>query len=168
MESLQEAIGRKLRWRQTRVFRRHYDLLAGGETVGELARENLLGTRIRARVLAETWEFDRGRFPYRAITFRREGSDVEVGVFRRGLFTARLELAGGKSYRFKRTRWWGRESAFLDREDHPLVRFRVGFNPFLASAEVRVARRADALPELGLLVAAGFYLLVLRRGRSSD
>jgi hypothetical protein len=163
MKPIRDCIGRALRWTQPRVFKREYELRAGGDLLATLGYEGFLGRAARAEAAEGVWTLNQAGFPVSRTVVRREGSDVELAAYSRRWRGGTLEFAGGRVFTSKSLRFWPPEWGFTDREGHVLVRFRSEWNPFKASARVVIERRADGLEELPLLLLVGWHAAILAR-----
>jgi len=159
-----EAISqRTVRWVQPKVFRRAYELRAGEQPVGSLQFEKTLSSLATAKLAAWEWGFEREGLWSRRLRVCQAGSKGNLAVFQsdwRG--NGVLTLADGGSVAWKRQNFWGTEWAFLTPSGQAMVGFKreVGLK---MAARVTLRRAYADRPETPLLMALGWYLIVLRR-----
>lgn len=170
MRSVLELAGAQLTWRQPRLFVRSFELSNGdGQVLARLQWRNLFTDRASAECAEGRWEFRRAGLFSRRVVIQREGSDVEAGVFTRGFFGGKLELAGGHEYRVRLLRFWPRRWAVVDGSDRQLIRVEVAFRLFKDRARITVAPEAAQNPDIPLLVLFSWFHIVhvRHRGESS-
>jgi hypothetical protein len=166
MQALQAFWDSELAWTRSRPYSRHYRLMAGEEVLATLDREGWFGGRATGEAADGRWAFRRTGFLPRRTVVRETKGGTEVATFRdRWIGGGTLELAGGRTFRLVRVGFWRPVWVFRDADDHDLIHFRRTFGR--RNARVSVDSDARKLPELSLLVAAGWYQLVLSSERAA-
>ena len=172
MRCIGEATGQELLWGRGRVRGREYELRAGGEILATLGWQR--GSLAIARVANGCWSFKRAGLCHPRVTVRTVGTDSEVATYHAG-WTGHgvLELGQGHRFQWAAADFWRSQWAWQGDDGSTLVRFQSTRAPgglggqAGPGARVEVEPAAVALPELALLVALGWYLLVLL-ARESD
>jgi hypothetical protein len=171
MQSLEQAIGRELRWRPRSAFSRTYDLVdpgtEGGGPFATLAWRPglLLAGPAAARSGDGDWDFRRLGLVRGRILVTAAGGGSTVGTLSRYWRRAVLRLEGGGEYTWRREALWSRARRFEDANGVPVVRLRPALWPPAGSARVEVEASAAPATERALLACLGWYLTVLERGR---
>jgi len=152
--------GGPLVWTQPKALPREYQLTRGEEPVGWLRFQKPFGSLATAEVGSHSWTFKREGFFHPRATVRTPGSDANLAVFRPNWSgTGVVELSGGRVIRWHRTSFWKSEWSFLERDDRPLLLFKQHTGLMKISALVESESATE--PELPLLAALGWYLLLL-------
>jgi hypothetical protein len=162
MRAIREAAPSNLSWQQPRAMKAEYELRAGDELLATLSKSGAFGTPMDAEIGASRFTLKTEGFLRSRITVREAGATGEPAAFGRNGFLGggQLVLPDGRSYRWKRTSFWGGRWAFLDDSDRSLVSF-TSRNRFLrAGCDVEIAPGVLARPELPVLVVLGWYLLL--------
>ena len=153
-------------WIQPARFRPRWELRCGDAPVATLgAGGSLFGPGV-ATFAHEAWEF-RMRFPG-GIAVKRAGEAEPWGLYRPGwLSGGRFERAGESALLWRRQDFWMRRWAFLSEEQQPLVRFVVRPSFLRSNASLEFEDAARTLPDLPVLLALGWILVLhSRRGHS--
>lgn len=163
MRKLRES-DREMRWVQPEQRERRFELRSGDDVVARLDWQKMLGTLATARTAAGEWTFKRSGFLSPRVTARAPGSDADVAIFVPAVNgNGTLETVGRK-FAWKNVSFWGNSWAFLSQDGKPLVTFKpgCGLDTILRlETQVSVAPDAAGLPELPLLLALGWYLMML-------
>jgi len=141
-------------------MRREYQLARGEELVGGLRFEKSFGSLATAEVASHTWTFKREGFFHPRATVRSPGSTTNLAVFQPNWSgTGILEFSSGRQIRWNRTSFWKSEWSFVERDDRPLLLFKQHTGLMKISALLESQNGSE--PELPLLAALGWYLLIL-------
>ena len=147
-------------WTQPKTLRREYQLARGEELVGWLRFEKSFGSLASAEVASQGWTFKREGFFHPRATVRTPGSDANLAVFRPNWSgTGAVEFSGGRMIRWHRTGFWKSGWSFLERDDRPLLHFKQ--HTGLMKISALLESESPTEPELPLLAALGWYLLLL-------
>ena len=151
-----------LAWAQPKTMSRAYELRSADSAAGYLRFEKSCGSLASAEVASQKWTFKRTGFLAPSITVRSANREADLAVFRphwgRG---GTLHFADGHQAQWRCTNFWGSEWAFLGNDNHSIVRFRHHEGFFKASAQLEFEPSSAALPDFPLLVALGWYLMIL-------
>lgn len=160
MRRIREVSDRPMRWSRPRLLERRYTLQAGDDLLAVLRWESLFSCQAVAETADGTWVLQRTGFFRSRVVVRAVGSDTEVATVRAGWSgTGEIQASDHRRYRWRKAGFWS-PFWFLEGEDGlPLVEFERAF--LRRAAAVRVQPSAGAIPDLALLVALGWYLLVL-------
>ena len=187
MRLIQEAADQELSWRQPSVLRQEFELRAGEETLATLRWQKAFGSLALAEAADGRWTFKRAGFWQPRVTVRAAGSDVDIAVFKPEGWSGggALTTERGSTFRWAGKGLWRSQWTWHGPDDVELVRFTGGQGlktegwmtlAAVAATLPEVAQLDDlyrpvpegervppaaALPELGLLVTLGWYLLVL-------
>lgn len=160
MNGLDERAGGELLWTPTKGVQRSYDLRAGEETLGTLRWER--GTLAAADLGDDHWTFKREGFWHPRVTVRAAGSTTDLAIFRPGWSGAgTLELSPARSVQWRAANMWHSQWAWHEADGRPLLHFKSRQGWTRHEASVTIEPAAVGSPELPLLAALGWYLLVL-------
>jgi hypothetical protein len=149
-------------WTQPSALRRQYELKNGDEIFGRLTFQKSCGSLVSAAVASQSWTFKREGFLSPRVTVRAPNSDVNLAVFHpKWTGSGVLEFSDGRQIPWRNTSFWGNEWAFLQGENRPLICFKQHDGLFKISARLEVDPAGAALPDLPLLAALGWYLMLL-------
>jgi hypothetical protein len=149
-------------WTQTKPLGRSYDLRSGDSLVGHLRFDNPCGSLACAEVRSENWTFKRVGFLAPRITVRAGNSAVDLAVFRPywgGGGT--VDVVGRGQFLWKCVNFWRSKWAFVRTDNSPILQFSHQGVFSNASAKLEVEPSCLDFPELFLLVALGWYLMIL-------
>jgi hypothetical protein len=148
-----------------------YALHSGQGVFGKLQLTEKDGTRALAESADGRWMFEKKWFPTNKVLLRLPNSDSEFAVFKTKVFEKRssLEFRDGHVFYWMTTNFWHNKYRFIDTYNQELICFSRHSNPFAAIAmakalsrgRVKIENRALGIPEIGLLVLLGCYLMVL-------
>jgi hypothetical protein len=162
MKSLAEIGERELVWRQPHFGTRRFELCAGDDVVAHLTWERALGSLAVAEAFGDRYTFKRTGFLHPQATIRREGSDINLGVFTPAFGgSGPLKLANAPPYRWAATSFWSTRWAWLVDEEHPAVSFAPTMGFIRREAVVTLEPGACERGEAALLVLFGWYLMLL-------
>lgn len=161
MRTIQDAAPSNLSWQQPQALRREYELRAGDELLATLRKTSTFGSAMDAEIGASRFTLKPEGFLHSRITVQEAGAAGEPAIFQSGFWGGgRLLLPDGRSYRFKKTSFWGSRWAFVDDSGRPLVSFKSRNRLFRTGCAVEIGSGALALPELPILALLGWYLLL--------
>jgi hypothetical protein len=173
MQSLEQAIGRELRWEPRSAFSRTYDLVdprtEGGEPFATLVWRPglLLGGPAEARSGDGAWRFRRRGLVRGTVLVTAEGGETPLATLRIYWRRAVLRLEGGRVFTWRRESFWRSAWRFEDANGTPVVRIRRALWPPAGAARVEIEASAAPASERALLACLGWYLTVLDRSRSA-
>jgi hypothetical protein len=149
-------------WAQPKALRREYQLKNDDELVGQLRFEKSYGSLATAEVASQNWTFKREGFLHPRVTVRTLNSDANLAVFHPSWSGGGVvEFPDGRQIRWRHASFWRSEWAFVQGEDRQLLLFKQheGFLKISARLEFDPANAAS--PDLPLLAALGWYLMLL-------
>ncbi|HKD50432.1 MAG TPA: hypothetical protein VKB90_06530 [Candidatus Acidoferrum sp.] len=149
-------------WAQPKAMSRAYELRSPDSPVGYLRFEKPCGSLATAEVASRKWTFKRAGFLAPRVTVRSANPEAEIAVFRpHWSGGGTLHFADGHHAQWRCTNFWGSQWAFLGSDNHVVVGFRHHEGLFKASAQLQFEAPSVALPDFPLLVALGWYLMIL-------
>jgi hypothetical protein len=167
MQSLQEAIGRELRWKPRSAFSRTYDLVDpqadGGTPFATLVwRPGLLmGGPAEARSGDGCWRFRRRGFLRGRVFVMPEEGESPLATLREHWRHGRMRFEDGREFIWRRESLWGLAWRFEDANGTPVVRIRRALWPPAGAARVEIESSAAEAGDRALLACLGWYLVVL-------
>lgn len=152
-----------LLWTRPRTFKREYELRAGDELLSTLRWQKACSSLARAESVGGSWTFKRSGCFSQTVTARVSGSEADAAVFRPGWWSGgTLLFSDGRCYRWLHTSFWRSEWAFVEEGDQSLIHFKSRFAFWTQAAEVKVVPGTVTVPDLFLLIALGWYLMLLQ------
>jgi hypothetical protein len=142
-------------------MRREYELRAGGEIAATLKLHGALNPMAVAETRDGSWTFRREGLLQNRMTIRSTVTGEALGTFRKSNWSSsgELELASGRKYQVTPNGWMSRLQ-ITAADGQPVLRFH-STGVFNSSSHVEVSPTAGTLPELPLLVSAGWYLFLM-------
>lgn len=160
MHSLTEVADQDLLWTPSPGQKKTYELRAGEEIMGTVRFER--SSLATAEVSGASWTFKREGFWHPRVTIRLAGSATNLAIFRPGWMGAgTLELPPTRQIHWRSAGFWQSSWTWQEADGRPLVHFKSRHKWAKMEGEVAVEPVATDLAELPLLVALGWYLLVL-------
>ncbi len=170
MQPMASFVRTPLYWVQPKTFDRWFELRAGDQVVATLGWETSCGSLARGSTAQGSWTFKRVGFLNPRVTVRQSGSEIDVAVFwPRWLGDGTLELASGAVFRWQSTNFWGTDWMFSAGDGTPLLALKEGSKEgklsdmFKTQSLVEIHPEAYDVPDIGLLVLVGWYLMILRQ-----
>jgi len=150
-----------LEWRQPKTMVRDSELAADDRVIGALTFRSRWGTLATAAIGSACWTFKRVGFLRPRVQVRECGSDDPIAEFGNATWAGggTLTLRGGRGFRMT-TNWWNTKWEVQDLDGRVLLRFDYG-GAFRLRAHVKISHEARAQPELPLLVALSWYLVIM-------
>jgi hypothetical protein len=149
-------------WTQPKALGREYHLSSADELVGRLRFEKSFGSLATAEVASQHWTFKREGFLHPRVTVRAPNSDVNLAVFRPSWSGGGvLEFPDGRRIGWRHTSFWRSEWSFVEGEDRQLLLFKQHEGFLKISARLEFDPGAAAAPDLPMLAALGWYLMLL-------
>lgn len=151
----------QLEWRQRKSLSRDGELLMDGRAIGSLAFRGSMGTLATAAIGDACWTFKRVGFFQQRVEIRECGADTPLAQFVNATWSGggTLTVSGGRTFKAT-TNFWSTKWQVEDADGRVLLRFDYG-GVFKRRANVKVASEARAVPELALLIALSWYLVVM-------
>ncbi|HNQ78283.1 MAG TPA: hypothetical protein PK747_04690 [Acidobacteriota bacterium] len=169
MNKIEQATGAELRFVEPKAFKESFELRSGPGLMGKLIFGSSMGTLATAETASGIWTFKRVGFLDPRVTIRVAGKEEDIAVFAPRFWGGgNLELRDGRGFKWRSINFWSTRWGFTDRREMPVVDFIPGnaepglSGIFKHEAEVKVDGSAWSLPELPLLIMAGWYLMVLQ------
>jgi hypothetical protein len=161
MRKIVSLIDRELKWSQPRALKQEYALHAGDELAATLIFPNSLRCAATGQSADGSWDFNREGPFHTRIVVRNTGSPEEIAAFKKPAWKACgiLELPDGRTYRTA-SNFWASRYCFIDSEEQPIVDLK-NCGVLHRAANVTIAGRAAAIPELPMMVMLAWYLDVL-------
>jgi hypothetical protein len=172
MEWLNVTPGIRPYWSQPKVLERTFELREGDHLLGTLHFAKSWGSLATASLAAGEWTFKRTGYFRPRVTVRRRGQEADLAVYQPKVWGSEgeLQFAGGRSSGWRSANFWATQYAFLDSVGRALVTFKPGAEDkkwsdvFKFQALVEIDPSAHGLEELPLLLALGWYLMILHHG----
>jgi len=147
---------------------RAYELRSADSPVGYLRFEKPYGSLASAEVASQKWTFKRAGFLAPRVTVRSASPEAEIAVFcPHWSGGGTLHFADGHQAQWRCTNFWGSQWAFVGSDSRVLVGFSHHEGLFKASAQLQFEESSAALPDFPLVVALGWYLMILAADDSS-
>jgi len=154
MKSIREGAGQDLQWTRANHWKRAFELHAGAELLARFYPQQ--GTHAMIGEAADGhWAFKRRSSWNADIVITEFASQAEIAVVKRGRKKS-IAFSDGRLFTLNKPGFWRNQWVWLNEEGTPLLHFQHGNHLMLEPA-------ALALPELSLLVIAGWYLIVLQQ-----
>jgi hypothetical protein len=151
-----------LLWTQPKAMRREYQLANGDELIGWLRFEEIFGSRASAEVASQKWMFKKEGLFRPRVNVRIPNSDANLAAFHLNWSgSGHLEYPDGRQIHWRRTSFWRPDWIFVQGENRPLLRFKQRIGLLRISARVEFDPADASMPDLPMLVALGWYLLLL-------
>jgi len=173
MRSLQEAIGRELRWKPRSLLSRFHDLVDPQSDDGEpyATLHWRPGLMMRGPAEAESgdgrWRFrPRGLWRGQVLVLAPD-DDASVATLRRFWRRSVLRFEDGREFVWRRQSWWSCSWRFEDGNGTAVVRLRGSFPIPRATARVEIDSSAAPVETRALLTCLGWYLIILARRRAA-
>lgn len=161
LNSLTTGSYHKLEWRQLKGLRRDAELKADDRALGTMTFRSEFGTLATARIGDDCWTFKRVGFFQQRVQVRECDSTDPIGEFLNATWKGggTLIMRGGKTFKAT-SNVWSTKWEVQDDSGRVLLRFDYG-GVFKLSAKIKVMAQARQLPELPLLIALSWYLIVM-------
>lgn len=164
-----------LEWTQPKAMERLFELRSGERVLASLEFQSSFGSLAVAACGEERWTFKRVGFFRPRVTIRREGEQKDLAVYRPKWTSSEgtLEFFGGQTYVFQTANFWATRYVLASADGQVLVSYQSGLEEnhlkdiFKSQARVEIDPAAANLPELPLLVCAGWYLIILHKDDSA-
>jgi hypothetical protein len=151
-----------LAWNQPSAMQREYDLQAGDKFVGHLRFEKSFGSLASAKVDNQEWTFKREGFLHPRVTVRVPNSPADVAVFHATWSGGgTVSLTDGHEVDWRCTNFWKSEWSFSAKNGQLLIRFHRQTGILKVSAQMEIDSAGADSPDLRLLIALGWYLMLL-------
>ncbi len=162
MKPFSGSFDRDWDWKRPHMWRRQYELRAGGELIARLESRSVLGGSMWGETSSGSWQVRhvgllRGRSLVTA-----DGAAKPAAEFRPRWFGAgEVVTASGRTYRWHRADFWGQRWELVD--SGGLTHLSFARSPAFLTLDTRVQVSASARhdAELEPLVLLGYYLLLL-------
>jgi hypothetical protein len=166
MISVASLAGREFVWEKSPEVKRAREIVIDGESWCRLRRVKMFGSLVSVESKAGSWTLKRVGFFRTRITIRRADSDQDFGIYTPS-FTwcgsaGMVQIQGQRAYRWGPTKSLGREHAFFDASETPLLRFRGSPRKCRMTFEPKTE-----VSDLPLLAALGYYILLLHEEDSA-
>jgi hypothetical protein len=159
MKPISEAYDQDLQWKRANWWKRAFDLHSDDEVLAKFYPQketrSMIGEAADGR-----WSFKRRSFWNGDIVVTDLASQAEIAVVKRGRNKS-LAFSDGHLFTFQKPSFCRNEWVWLNNEGTPLIYFQRG-------KHVVVEPFALSLPELSLLIIAGWYLLMLQQEVVND
>jgi hypothetical protein len=159
MRRISEVGERQYAWTQTGCRYPEYELWAEDEIVGTLCWQR--GSLAVAETADGRWSFKRPGFGRSRVSVREVGSHTDIAASGSGWTgSGTLQLSAGRRFHWSAANLWHSQWVWQQANGTPLVRFESKQRIVKVEGRVTIERAALPFPELDLLVALGWYLLV--------
>lgn len=167
MKSLRDVMGRELIWHRVRLAPARYELRVGDETLVVLDQPRLFGREVHVSANGGEWRIRRPRLFSRGLSIRNVAADSEAAEYRGGLRGGTLRTADGREYRITPAGILPRTLALSLATGSGVITVSWRFPPLGRVARTSIEPAGAAEPQLGLLAAIAFYVLLVRRRRAA-
>ena len=176
LEPLDLTSAHLLSWSQPKALHRAFELRDGDRLLGALSFVKAYGSLAEASMAAGEWTFKRVGFLRPRVTVRRRGQETDLAIYQPKGWGAGgdLQFAGGRVYAWKSANFWSTKFDFVDVAGMTIIAFRPGMEEsrwpdfFKFQALVEIDASARRLEELPLLLALGWYLMILQHEDSAS
>jgi len=176
MEPLNITPDIRPQWYQPKALERTFELRDVNRLFGTLRFVKPFGSLAAASLAAGDWTFKRVGFLRPRVTVRRRDQETDLAVYEpKGWgVEGELQFAAGRSYGWKAANFWKTKFNFVDGAGKTLVTFKPGTEDskwsdiFKFQALVEIEPSASRLEDLPLLVALGWYLMILHHEDASS
>ena len=156
MRSLRDFKGGELRWTQSKLMHRHYELKSGDDLFATLTWQKTVGSLAIGKFAEGEYSFKRGGFlkPYvsiRKLPFDTDYAKLEMGFGYNGAY----QSIEARSYTFHKLSFWKSQWGFTDTHGKLLCTIAEKFSGLKASAEVRLEVDSRTVPNFCLLLILG-------------
>jgi hypothetical protein len=159
MRPISGVADQELLWVQPAALKQVFVLMAGEDVVATLIFQR--GTLASVETADQRWTFKREGFWHPQVTVRKADAEENQAVFRPNWGSGgTLEFADGGTLRFAAANFWHSQWAWLLPDGRSGIHFHNKGGFLKSGAEVKIQDVLD-LPDMALLVALGWYLLVL-------
>ena len=166
MRKIVEFIGRDLTWVRPELWKREYELRSQDEVVAALRFKSPFSSQASGESGEGSWIFKRIGFLQTTIAILEEGTNIELGRFKRNWKGIRtLMLPYGRKY-LASAHPWQSSYIFSTEAGEPLIHYKIG-SAVLQSAATLIEPRAANIPELPWMVLLGWYVVVRLRQRAA-
>jgi hypothetical protein len=149
-------------WRGHGTFKRAYELRSDAALYATLKWESALGSLAQAQAAEASWTLKRVGFFNPRATVRAPDSETDLAVFHPNwVGNGRVELTGGRTWRFQCLNFWHSKYGFIDDAGESLIEYQANVFKTPPTAKVVVSPLALTLRELPLLVVLGWYVTIL-------
>jgi hypothetical protein len=171
MQPITKAIYLRPQWVQPKTLKNRFQLCAGEEQFATLEYLNLLGSLALATAEDGRWTFNRVGVLKTRVIVRAEGQDNELAVYtpRWTGTEGTLQMSNGAAFTWKVANFWATQFIWRNAAGRTLINYRQGIEDshlgdfFKSQARVEMMPEAHSMPELSLLVALGWYLMILHQ-----
>jgi hypothetical protein len=154
--------GAFLIWIQAKSRSRSFKLTCGESQIGFLNFEKSCGSLAVAEVSSQRWTFKRVGFLAPRVTVREPDSDSDFAIFRpQWGGGGTCEIDGRAHFHWRCLDFWQTQWAFVNDDNRRVLSFSHHQGFFKASAKLEIDESAAAESQLPLLIAFGWYLMVL-------
>ena len=149
-------------WKRPQMWRRQYELRAGGELIGRLESRSMLGGSMWGETASGAWRVRHVGLLRGRSLITAEGATEPAAQFQPRWFGAGdVVTARGQRYRWHREDFWGQRWAMVDSGGITHLSFARSPAFLTLDTRVTVADSARRDEELEPLVLLGYYLLLL-------
>jgi len=161
MKTMTDLVGTELEWVQPNALKMHYELREGEERAAALRFRSSWGTFATAESPEGCWTFKRTGFWQTRVTIRACGSENDLAVFKHNTWSGggTLEYRDGRRFQAT-TNFWQTRLDWSIENGETLVRFHT-HGLIRIAARVEILAAAVQQPELALMIALGWYLIVM-------
>ena len=163
-ELLSQGQDMEITWRQPEAMKNTFALHGGADDapLATLRWQKAFDTLATAETPDATWAFKRTGFLRPRVTARIAGTDDDRATFDAGWSGGgTLIIVGGATFNWQAANFWQTQWGWRGVADTELIHFASKQGLLRQEGAVTIAPDALRLPELGLLVKLGWYLLVL-------
>jgi hypothetical protein len=171
MKGLTDSVGSTLEWIEPKAMQNFFELRDEAKSLyASFTFRSTFGSFAVAETAHGTWTFKRVGFLNPGVTVRLQDATEDLALYRPRFFSGgELAFVDGLPLRWQASNIWQTQWSFLDSQQQEVVSFAPGPSAprisdfFKTQATVAIQRSSLPIERSALLVALGFYLIVLHQ-----
>jgi hypothetical protein len=170
MKAIINTTASSLEWREPETAEHRYELWAGEDLLAALAFDSPSPTLATVETVEGRWTLQQAGFLRPSIRVREQDSDLDLAVFRPGLFSrGHLRFTNGVAFHWRHEGLGSATWSFRGDGGEVLITLKLelpeetGPGRHRIQAEVEVTPAGHFSPRVPLLAALGWYLILLHQ-----
>lgn len=147
-------IGQELRWHRPRLMQRYYELRVEDQVLATLSRAGVFKDRTIAEIEGQKWTFKRQGFKIKVYFGDEPVGEPRAILNRRWSGKGELTFSDGRVIQWDRSGFWNPVHCWVTPEGLNVINLKRGHR-------IEITPQAADQPDLPLLVAFGFYLILI-------
>lgn len=162
MGMLQQYAGQEVIWESSRTAKRTYELRAGEQVLATLTQPSVWNQSRIGSSDEGTFNLARVGFFKQRIVIAGAASNAEVASMAPSGWSGNsiVTLPDGRTYRWRKSGFWGTQWTWLDSFEQPLMHFKQA-GAFKVRCAVTIEPAAATDPHLALLAQLGWFQILL-------